>query len=830
MALALGACPALLVRIVEHRNAPLPLLVAMVGHPDPRVRTAVADNPMAPPELLRRLCQDRDIDVRFQMAENHSLTADILNFLAQDENPYVADRARKTLDRLASPMTSSVRTASACAEVPADPRAGEATRPAGRSLVERVPRKLKLLVIEDNPADMRLLEKLLVEWPFELHNAKRLADGLKQLTEQVFDLVLLDLSLPDGQGIDTVFQVHCQAPHLPIVVLTGLEDEAIGIAAVQAGAQDYLVKGEAPPGLLGRSIHYAVERHQTDLKMKQLNLSLERRILQLAAANQELDKLGAALTLSCEQAIQASNFKSQFVARVTHDIRTPVSAVLAITDLLLQEDTRCDHKATKRLIELIRIAAQSQLRLLTEVLDFSRVEEGKVQLEDIEFSPVTLLEDVAELFAASAAKQGVALMTYIDTQLDPILLGDPSRLREILVNLTNNALKFTSKGEVVLRVLKESEDDRYVTVRFWVSDTGTGMTEEALTHLFEPFSRSSLSSKFGGTGLGLSICKRFVDLMGGTIGAESEEGKGTVVWFALRLRRPGIQPAEESSSTYRIPTQRAPFRFLVVDPSSTARDITYEYLKGTCWCTCAAASNAAEALVMLEQAQAKSLPFDLALIDLESCKPGSFELAAMIQANPILSATRLIFATSVDHRQRGEQAWGAGFSAYVTKPIRISALRDCVTSVMASPSGLASPEPVEWALPIGYEPAAAKGMRILVVDDSATTRRVIAQQLIKLGAAVDMAKDGQEAVDSVMHKNYALILMDCQMPRVDGLEAARHIREMQSPARRTPILAITGGDAKLDRPACIDAGMDDIIHKPFSLGQLYAALQRWAPK
>lgn len=814
--LAANAPIAFLEQLAGHPNAPESLLRQLACHPHHDVRSAIADNPNTPSELIQALCNDQNPDVRFCIAENHNIKPDTLKLLVTDDNPYVAERAKKTMRRLKSKegiMAGADHDSKSVSEQ------GDST---GRTENKR----LKILAIEDNPADVKLLKKLLAEGPFELKSQDRVSTGLENLAKESFDLILLDLSLPDAQGIETFYQVHCQVPNMPIVVLTGLEDELVGRKAVQAGAQDYLVKGQVLPGLLGRSINYAVERYRTETKMKKLNESLERRVIQLASANQELDKLAQALSLSSEQALQAVNFKSEFVANISHELRTPLSAVLGITELVLSGGTTYSYEEMKGFIDIIDQSARSQLSLLNEILDLSKIEAGKVKLENVDFCPVTLVEDIAQLFAAQAAKKGVSLITYIDAGLQPLLQGDATRLREILINLTNNAIKFTAQGEVLLQATKESEDEGCVTARFSVTDSGIGLSEEDNKHLFEPFTQSGVFRQYGGTGLGLSICKRLVDLMGGQIGAKSKQGKGSSFWFSVRLRRESDSKpggGNKDSPLHALLSSYWPnIRVLVVDDNSTARAIIQRYVQSAGWRSNGTAANAEEAISMLHQANTNNDAYSIAVIDLESSSPNSFELASAIQQDPAISNTRLIFLTGIDQRRKGEQAWAAGFSAYLTKPIKQWNLLDCIAELMGNPAGDAIPVESTTSTPQPLVPA-GKEVRVLVAEDSPVMRLALVKQLEKLGVKVDAVTNGREAVASVAKENYALILMDCQMLDMTGLEATRMIRKLF--AHHTPIIAITGEESEA---ACLEAGMDQYFQKPVSAQQLRDIVVRWA--
>lgn len=719
------------------------------------------------------------------------------------------------------PGSNEPRENSPVDRTPLDQPAIDRLRPAA----ERQKRVLKILAIEDNPADLKLLKTYMDGLPFSLTGTDRLSKGLKLIDSEVFDAILLDLSLPDAQGIDTFYELHCHAPHIPILVLTGLDDETVGSEAVQAGAQDYLVKGQLPPALLGRAIRYAVERHQSEIKMKELNDSLERRVSQLAAANQELDNLAQALALSSEQAIQASNFKSQFVARISHDLRSPISGIVGITELMLKNERIADTAETRRFIELIDEAAKSQLLLLNDILDLSKIEAGKVELNNVDFCPVKLLEDIGQLFAASAASKGVTLMTYIDRELQPTLHGDPGRLREILINFTNNAIKFTPQGEVVLRAVKESEDENYVRVRFSVSDTGPGIAEDVHKHLFEPFAQSKLSKEYGGTGLGLSICKRLVQLMDGQIGAETKGGKGSTFWFSVRLRRGNEGPDNRLFLSQLLASYLPHVRVLVADDNSTNREIVQRYIESVGWRCGGTAASASEALELLHQAHDCNEQYTSAIIDLENSKPDSFQLAEEIQKDPTLSAIPLVLLAGVDQSRKGALAWQAGFSAYLTKPIKQTNLFDCIAelSVSTNPQKEAVLEAeAEGANTNESQEQEEAIIRALVAEDNPTARMALVKQLEELGVQVEAVDNGLDAVAAVAGQDYSLVFMDCDMPIMSGVEATRIIRKLYG--QKTVIIATTGGE---HLTLCNQAGMNGFFTKPISREQLSEIIKNW---
>ena len=417
-------------------------------------------------------------------------------------------------------------------------------------------------------------------------------------------------------------------------------------------------------------------------------------------------------------------------------------------------------------------------------------------------------------------------MTYIDTDLPANLVGDSARLREILINLTNNALKFTPQGEIILKAVRESEDGDNVKVRFSVLDTGPGLPEEISKHLFEPFVQSRTGKQLGGTGLGLSICKRLVQLMDGQIGAEAGPGKGACFWFSVWLKKSRELGAENHLFLSHLLASYLPnLKVLIVDDNSTAREIIQRYLQAVGWKAEGTAANAAEAIEMLHHACENNEIYNVAVVDLEKSQPDSFELAQLIRQEARFADLPLIFITDFDQRRKGELAWEAGYSAYLTKPIRQCLLLDCIAELAIDASNK-SPQTI---LPdqLGNEAADQeepdKEIRVLVAEDNELSRTALVKQLEDLGALVDAVSNGQEAVAAVSRTKYSLVLMDCDMPVMGGLEATRLIRKLFG--IKPPIVATTTSDDKAD---CRQAGMNDYLSKPISSEQLCELMARWA--
>ena len=640
-----------------------------------------------------------------------------------------------------------------------------------------------------------------------------------------YAMAFMDVRMPPGwDGIETTARIWEIDPEMQIVLCTAFSDYSWDQMSAKLGQSDRLV-------ILKKPFDNVEALQLATALTEKWNLARQVKF-QLANLEKLVDDRTRELRLAKETAESAVKAKSEFLANMSHEIRTPMNGVIGMADLLLDLEL---GPLQREYAETIRSSADSLLTVINGVLDFSKIEAGKLVLEQLDFDLTETVESALDVLAERAQAKGTELVMDLPPELPRLLRGDPGRLRQVLVNLVSNAVKFTTGGEIVIRVAQQAETLHRVVLRFEVRDTGLGIAAEVQAKLFQPFTQadSSTTRRYGGTGLGLAISKQLVTMMEGQIGVESALGRGAMFWFTVQLEKAaGDQPpvAGECDGWSNL-------RVLVVDDNASSRQVlrrqifAWKLQKGS-------AESGREALSLLRAAAATGHPYDIALLDVAMPEMDGLALAHAIKTAPTIAGTKLIALTPLGHPLANQDMQADGIAASLSKPVKRSRLFDCLVAVISQ---------AEMARPAEARPGLAPllllapgvraklaGTRILLAEDNAVNKMVALALLKRLGCSADAVVNGIEVLDALQRIPYALIFMDCQMPEMDGLEATRLIRQREHDASRpcpwpvpVRIVALTASAMQGDREMFLAAGMDDYVSKPVRLADLQAALERW---
>jgi len=676
--------------------------------------------------------------------------------------------------------------------------------------------------------------------PFLTESAYQGKEGFEMVKRAIeegdpYMLAFVDMRMPPGwDGLETIQNIWRVDAEIQVVICTAFSDHSWdGIVNVLGHADRLLILKKPFDVMEVTQLAWALTQkwilaRQAKMKRGELEALVEARTRSLEAARQELLTLNEQLAVARDKATDSNHIKSEFLAAMSHEIRTPLNGVIGTTSLLMETDL--NHQQADY-VETLSSSAESLLTIINDVLDISKIEAGKMSLEHRSFDVRRAVDQVAELLAAEAGPKGIQLVVRVKNNVPRCLIGDEVRIRQVLINLVGNAIKFTHEGHVLINVVYRPDAKDGVKLAIAVEDTGIGIPNEKLALIFGAYDQADAFTaiQYGGTGLGLAISKKLCELMGGTITVTSTVGVGSRFTMHLPL---GVDT--ENATMPEPPNSLSNLSAVVLSPRTIIRALLKEIL--TTWgIRTAVTQGVEEAVAKAKQLRETVISQHIMIVDQADGITNESQVLLALQDAGLHEHLPVLLLAEPMQAAGSSEIDGAGYTASVTKPIRMERLVILMDRVLdairrgKSPTAVTEADlnPENTKAPLEGDPSRPGATRILLADDNDINQKVCAQMLQRLGCAVEIACDGQEAVDMHGNASYDLILMDCEMPKIDGFEATRQIRGRETGDGRIPIIAMTANAMTGDRQRCLEAGMDDYLSKPYRLKDLQVTLERW---